>query len=82
MALLKIRQLVEKHPGLSFGGIQWDLFNRDSNGLEDSGAVIHRGRNLLLDEDLYIAWLRGPRKIVSRTRPLRRIPGACEVAHE
>jgi hypothetical protein len=55
--LLTVRQLSEDQPALTEGGIRWDLFNRSSNGLADSGAVIQRGRRVLLDRDRYLEWL-------------------------
>lgn len=58
MALLKASQIPERHPALSYGGVRMDLFNRDSNGLTESGALIFRGRRILIDEDRYLAWLR------------------------
>jgi hypothetical protein len=39
------------------GGIREDLFHRSTNGLEASGAVIRRGRRLLIHRDLYMTWL-------------------------
>jgi hypothetical protein len=50
-------QLAEMHPGLTKGGIRWDLFNRDHNGLVASGAIMRRGRKILIDPDLYLDWL-------------------------
>ncbi len=68
MALFKVDQLVERHPGLSVGGIRSDLFHRDVNGLTSSGAIIQRGRHLLIDEDLYLAWLKGPGQVWARRK--------------
>ena len=57
--LLTPRQLAAQQPGLTIGGIRWDLFNRDKNGLAQSGAVLNRGRNLLIDPERYLQWLSG-----------------------
>lgn len=59
--LLTVKQLAQQQPGLSVGGIRWDLFNRHTNGLARSGAVIQKGRKLLLDPERYIAWLASPK---------------------
>ena len=59
--LFSVPQLVERNPGLTLGGIRWDLFHRRTNGLESSGAVVYRGRHLLVDEDRYLDWLVGGR---------------------
>lgn len=55
--LVSVPQLAAMQPALSVSGIRWDLFNRELNGLAQSGAVIRRGRRLLLDAELYIDWL-------------------------
>ncbi len=55
--LFTVDRLAEQQPGLTKGKIRWDLFNRKSNGLEESGAVVNRGRRLLLDQDRYLDWL-------------------------
>lgn len=55
--LLAPKQLPQQHPGLTIGGVRWDLFNRKTNGLEASGAVIKRGNRLLIDAEKYLAWL-------------------------
>lgn len=62
MALLKAAQIPERNPGLSIGGVRFDLFNRDRNGLTESGALVFRGRRILIDEDRYLAWLRDQSK--------------------
>ena len=59
--LLTVKQMAAQHPGLAEGGIRWDLFNRDRNGLAESGAVIYRGSHILLDPDRYLSWNAGPK---------------------
>jgi hypothetical protein len=39
------------------GQIRWALFNSDSNGLKESGAIVRFGRRLLLNEEKFFAWL-------------------------
>jgi hypothetical protein len=60
--LLTPRQLASWQPGLTLGAVRWDLFNRDKNGLAASGAVLHRGRNLLIDPERYLSWMEGNRE--------------------
>lgn len=55
--LMTVRQLAEQQPGLTVGGVRWDLFNRETNGLAQSGALVHRGRKILIDPDRYLEWL-------------------------
>jgi hypothetical protein len=56
MELLTVENLVERHPGLTLGGIRWMLFHRETNGLAKSDAIIHRGRRLYLDEARFLDW--------------------------
>lgn len=59
MANLKtVNQVIDTTPGLTHGGIRWDLFNAERNGLAKSGAIIRRGRRILIDEDVYLNWMR------------------------
>lgn len=59
MANLKtVSQIIQDTPGLTHGGVRWDIFNADRNGLAESGALIRRGRRILIDEDLYLRWMR------------------------
>ncbi|WP_296700727.1 hypothetical protein [Thiocapsa sp. UBA6158] len=55
--LYTVRDLARCEPALTVGGIRDDLFHRSTNGLEESGAVIRRGRRLLLHRELYMTWL-------------------------
>ncbi|WP_295386194.1 hypothetical protein [uncultured Thiodictyon sp.] len=55
--VLTVKQLAEQQPGLTEGGIRWDLFNRDKNGLVAAGAILRRGRKILIDPARYLDWL-------------------------
>ena len=55
--LLTVRQFAEKHPAFPQGGLRWEIFNEETNGLAESGAIIRRGRKVLIDEDRYFAHL-------------------------
>lgn len=52
-----VREMAEVEEDLTYGAIRTDLFHRRSNGLEESGAVIRRGRRLLLHGARYLDWL-------------------------
>lgn len=68
MANLKtVNQLVADTPALTHGGLRWDIFNAERNGLQDSGAIIRRGRRILIDEDKYMEWLRDRSQAAART---------------
>ena len=68
---LTVKQLARQQPALTEGGIRWDLFNRQTNGLAQSGAVIQKGRKLLLDPERYLAWLASPRPTAAPVRGRR-----------
>jgi hypothetical protein len=61
--LYSATQLTKIEPALSIGAIRDDLFHRETNGLEASGAVVYRGRKILLHRERYLAWLiDGPKR--------------------
>jgi hypothetical protein len=48
----------ERHPAFNIGSLNWILFHRESNGLQESGAVVKLGRRLLIDEEKFFDWVR------------------------
>ena len=53
-----VRTLAQKYPDvITEGGLRWEIFNKDSNGLKESGAILKRGRKILIDADRYFDWL-------------------------
>jgi len=60
-----VKTLVAKHPGvIREGGLRWEIFNKDNNGLAESKAVIKHGGKILIDADLYLDWLSTPTQMV------------------
>jgi hypothetical protein len=55
--LYTVRDLARVEPALTVGGLRDDLFHRTTNGLQQSGAVIRRGRRLLIHRETYMQWL-------------------------
>ena len=55
--LYTVKGMTEVEPALTVGGIRADLFSRKTNGLAESGAVIRRGRILLLHRERYMNWM-------------------------
>lgn len=39
------------------GGLRWAIFNEEHNGLAESGAIIRRGRRILIDIPKFRNWL-------------------------
>jgi hypothetical protein len=52
-----VEQMSRLEPALGKGAIRDDLFRRKDNGLEASGAVIYRGRRILLHRERYLTWV-------------------------
>jgi hypothetical protein len=53
-----VRTLAQKHPDvLTEGGIRFQIFNKNNNGLKESGAIIRVGRKVLIDTDRYFDWV-------------------------
>ncbi len=53
-----VRTLARKHPDvITEGGLRWEIFNEEKNGLKESGAILRRGRKILIDADRYFLWL-------------------------
>lgn len=42
---------------VTIGGVRYDLFNRDHNGLAESGALVFRGRRILIYPSRYLRWM-------------------------
>ena len=55
--LYTVKELAQAEPALPVGAIRADLIHRRTNGLAESGAVIRRGRLLLLHRERYMSWL-------------------------
>ena len=52
-----VKQFVERHPAFTLGGLRAQIFNEDSNGLKESGAIVRNGRRVLIKESAYFQWL-------------------------
>ena len=62
-----VKTLAKKHPGvIKEGGLRWEIFNKDRNGLVESGAIIKHGGKILIDSDRYFDWLSNPRETTRR----------------
>lgn len=61
-----VRTLAQKYPDvITEGGLRWEIFNKDKNGLSKSGAILKRGRKVLIDRDRYFDWLYTQNNIVA-----------------
>jgi hypothetical protein len=55
--LLTVNQFTEKNPFATQGGLRFQIFNANQNGLVESGAILRLGRRVLIDEEKYFAWI-------------------------
>jgi len=62
---LTVQQYVDSHPYHTIGAFRWILFNRASNGLSKSGAVIKLGKKILLDSERVEEWENSQREVAA-----------------
>jgi len=55
--LFTVQQFSEAEPAFKESSLRWLIFNRDSNGLEGSGALIRVGKRILIDRQKFLGWL-------------------------
>ena len=60
MALIRVNAFAAKHAetGIKPGGLRWQIFNEQHNGLADFDVIVRNGRAVYIDEDRYFEWLR------------------------
>ncbi len=55
--LLTVSQFSEQFPAFPVGGLRWQIFNEDNNGLRNACAIVRVGRKVLINVDKYFAWI-------------------------
>lgn len=67
--LVTVKQFVEANPAFTIGGMRHLIF-AVKHELEKAGAIVHFGRRLLIDESVFIEYVRngGTRTIAGRAR--------------
>jgi hypothetical protein len=55
--IFTVEQFAAAEPAFKESSIRWLIFNRDRNGLEQSGALIRVGRRVLIDRQKFLGWL-------------------------
>jgi|SaaInlStandDraft_6_1057023.scaffolds.fasta_scaffold504795_1 hypothetical protein len=60
--LLTVIQFSAKHLFVTPGGLRFQIFNANENGLEKSGAIVRIGRRVLINEEKYFAWIESQQK--------------------
>jgi hypothetical protein len=55
---LSVKKFVERYPNLGTeGSLRWQVFCAEENGLARAGAIVRRGRRLLICVPRYVGWL-------------------------
>jgi phage tail protein X len=57
-----VKQFCERYPAFTEGGMRADIFNADSNGLAESGAIIRKGRKVIINVPKYFRRLESQNK--------------------
>lgn len=53
-----VKGMAEKFPDVcSKGGLRWQIFNEEINGLKQSGVIVRVGRKVLINIDRYFQWI-------------------------
>ena len=55
--LQTVSQFSDENPAFPTGGIRWQIFNEDNNGLKESGAIVRVGRKVLINVERYFQWI-------------------------
>jgi len=55
--LESVNSFCEKNPSFTNGGLRWQIFNEDTNGLKDIGAVVRIGRSVYFNPPRYFLWV-------------------------
>lgn len=55
--LKTVTQFAEENPAFPIGGLRWQIFNEETNGLKDAGAIVRIGRKVLINVDRYFDWI-------------------------
>jgi hypothetical protein len=57
-----VAEFSQRHSFLTEGGLRFQIFNANENGLTESGAIVRLGRRVLLDEENYFGWIKNQQK--------------------
>lgn len=52
-----VKQFTEENPAFTEGGIRFEIFNEETNGLKKAGAIVRNGRKVLIHVPRYFRWL-------------------------
>jgi len=52
-----VPQFAKSNPAFPVGGLRWQIFNEEKNGLKQAGAIVRVGRKVLIDTEKYFVWV-------------------------
>ena len=52
-----VKQFCGENPAFPEGGVRWQIFNENINGLKESGAIARLGRRVYINVPLYFSWI-------------------------
>jgi hypothetical protein len=52
-----VQQFSEKHHAFTVASLRALIFNANTNGLNDSTAIVRLGRKVIINEDKFFGWL-------------------------
>ena len=57
-----VKQFSERHPAFSVGSLRALIFDGNTNGLTETGAVVRINRRVLINEPKFFDWVDGGNK--------------------
>ena len=64
MSYLTVQQFCETYPAFKVGGVRSQIFNEETNGLKQSGAIVRNGRKILIKPEQFFAWIESQNEVV------------------
>ena len=61
-----VKQFSESHPAFTVGSLRALIFNSNTNGLNESGAVVRINRKVLINEGRFFDWVELKNKPVQK----------------
>jgi len=61
-----VKQFSERHPAFSVGSLRALIFDGNTNGLNESGAVVRINRKVLINEGRFFDWVELKNKPVQK----------------
>ena len=51
--LTPVKKFSSKHEAITEGGLRYEIFNAEENGLEKTHTIVRNGRKILINEERY-----------------------------